>query len=225
MLLRKYDTPDTNLYLRVGSSRGGEPLAMMTSRSLAFTTIGAKEQRARASEASKDAIGMMGIRIHELMSAIEDNGLQNDNELQLNLRELQRVLERVSPVLQKVSKKVAGTPADFERLAGKDGSLHRANGALRMSPTSIPSGVDNQHPQQSQLELDRGRAVMTERQQGGIHETVEHSSTIRAGEVQPTGDGGLEKEGQIMQGPVSSLMCLSRDGLQQQQQQRGYGGY
>lgn len=191
-------------------SHTGEPLAMMTSRSLAFTTLGAKEQRAKASEASKDAIGMMGIRIHEVMSAIEDKGLQNDNELQLNLREIQRVLDRVSPVLQKVSKKV-GTPTDFEGVAIKDGSFRLPSDAPSTSPTSTamgpPAHLDNHNPKR-QLGLDHRKAVVTEIQkEGGIHETVEHDDSngiIEAGEVQPT--GGIRLQGAVIhvEGAVSS---------------------
>lgn len=80
----------------------------MSSRSLAFTSRGAKASRAKASEASKDAIGLMGIRIHELMQAVNEGGLEKDAELQCSIRELQRVLGSVNPLLSKVQRKIAG---------------------------------------------------------------------------------------------------------------------
>lgn len=76
-------------------------------RSLAFTSLGARESRAKASEDARDACATMGLRIRDLMESIDDPALREDPHLRSVVLDLQRALGGIDPFLNKVERRLA----------------------------------------------------------------------------------------------------------------------
>lgn len=73
------------------------------SRSLVFTSRGARESRAKASEDARGAIALTALRIRKLMESVDDSALHRDPQLRTVVLELHHALGgSIDPLLKRV---------------------------------------------------------------------------------------------------------------------------
>lgn len=133
------------------------------SRSLAFTSRGARESRARASEDAKGACVTMGSRISSIMESVNDPALREDPQLRSVVLELQRALGVIDPLLDKVERRLA-TSGESDR--------PEALSIIERSPTVVaevsPGGTEDGFSPTKVL-----AAIVAENSGYAYHETKE----------------------------------------------------